>query len=76
VFEENTRGNVVKTTTLPPDVSILILNMNLRKQKRNEFHGTITFTDTKIALKFKIHLQKNSAKIVLSNAHNSDYRVI
>jgi len=41
---------------------ILILNINCRKQKQTEFHGIITFTGTKIALKFKIHLQKNREK--------------
>jgi hypothetical protein len=63
VFEENTRGNVVKTAILPSDVPILILNINWRKQKWTEFHGTITFTGTKIARKFKIHLQKNRANM-------------
>ena len=63
VFEENTRGNIVKTVILPSDVPILILNINWRKQKRTEFHGAITLTVTKIARKFKIHLQKNRANM-------------
>lgn len=63
MFEENTRGNVVKTVILPSDVPILILNINWRKHKRTDFHGTITLTGTKIARKFKIHLEKNRANM-------------
>jgi hypothetical protein len=47
VFEQNAIGNVVKTVVLPSDVPILIMNINWRKQKRTEFHGTVTFTGTK-----------------------------
>jgi len=76
VFEENTRWNVVKTVILPSDTPILILNINCRKKKQTEFHRIITFTGTKIALKFKIRLQKNRAKNELSNGHNSRYRIV